>query len=51
MKEWVGVCANCADDIYCKNGFLEGVINEDRTLICFSCDEHLKNWKEEIDDE
>lgn len=38
MKEWVGTCGRCGRDIYCLNGFLNGIVLEDRTLICFTCE-------------
>ncbi|MBN8207659.1 hypothetical protein JI666_02750 [Bacillus sp. NTK071] len=37
MKELVGECANCHKPIYCLDGFLDGVISDNRTLYCFSC--------------
>lgn len=36
-KEFVGICGVCEKNVYCHNGFLEGVVQEDRTLVCFSC--------------
>lgn len=36
-KEFVGICGVCEKNIYCHNGFLEGIVQEDHTLICFSC--------------
>ncbi|MCR2804103.1 hypothetical protein [Paenibacillus soyae] len=37
MQEKVGNCAECGGDVYCRGGFLQGVVQEDGTLICFSC--------------
>ncbi|MGP4076770.1 GrpB family protein [Halobacillus sp. K22] len=37
MREPVGKCQNCKTLIYCSGGFLEGVVNKDQTLFCFSC--------------
>ncbi|MGM0876078.1 MAG: hypothetical protein ACQEWV_15190 [Bacillota bacterium] len=37
MKEQVGACANCKKTIYCLDGFLDGVITEEKNLYCFSC--------------
>lgn len=36
-KEFVGKCAKCQTDIYCNSGFIEGVVQEDKTLLCFDC--------------
>ena len=38
MKELVGFCAVCNREIYCQDGFLDGVILDDQSLQCFSCD-------------
>ncbi|WP_167358784.1 hypothetical protein [Halobacillus karajensis] len=39
MKEKVGPCAKCGEVVFCENGFLNGVIQGDQTLLCFSCEE------------
>lgn len=36
-KELVGTCALCGVPIHCHNGFLEGIVEEKHTLVCFSC--------------
>lgn len=36
-KEFVGKCAKCQTDIYCNSGFIEGVVQEDKTILCFDC--------------
>ncbi|GIO25967.1 hypothetical protein J43TS3_05780 [Ornithinibacillus bavariensis] len=38
MKELVGKCAKCNKEIYCENGFLNGV-HENGKLTCFKCTE------------
>jgi hypothetical protein len=38
MKELIGNCSNCHKEIYCENGFLNGV-HEDGKLTCFPCAE------------
>lgn len=45
MKELVGECAECRKSIYCFDGFLDGVISENRRLYCFSC----KGFSEKAD--
>ncbi|SHG92251.1 hypothetical protein [Ornithinibacillus halophilus] len=37
MRELIGTCQECEKDIYCENGFLNGV-HEDGKLLCFECD-------------
>lgn len=39
MREWIGKCRDCGRDIYCENGFLNGVVLEDQSLKCFPCAE------------
>ncbi|CDQ41592.1 MULTISPECIES: hypothetical protein [Virgibacillus] len=43
-KEYIGKCDLCGDKIYCRSGFLDGIIQSNHKLICFSCQE------EKIDD-
>lgn len=44
-KEFVGICGVCEKNVYCHNGFLEGVVQEDHTLVCFSCHNEDKEDK------
>jgi len=45
MRELIGPCTNCGKDVYCRDGFLEGVYI-DRKLFCFACaDEKAKEEK------
>ncbi|WP_269431568.1 hypothetical protein [Bacillus sp. SA1-12] len=37
MQEKVGKCSVCHKTIYCLDGFLNGVITDDKILYCFSC--------------
>ena len=37
MKELVGHCQECQKEIYCLDGFLDGIVREDQSLICFEC--------------
>ncbi|WP_169823963.1 hypothetical protein [Bacillus marinisedimentorum] len=37
MKEFVGKCDQCGKDIYCLEGFLNGVKDDSGKLLCFSC--------------
>ncbi|MGK9057071.1 hypothetical protein [Mammaliicoccus vitulinus] len=36
-KEFVGKCVACDSKIYCSSGFIEGVVQQDKTLLCFKC--------------
>lgn len=37
MREHVGVCHVCKKDIYCIDGFLNGVIDDEGQLTCLEC--------------
>lgn len=37
MQELVGTCSTCGKTIYCREGFLDGVVLEDKSLVCFEC--------------
>ncbi|WP_256464135.1 hypothetical protein [Halobacillus amylolyticus] len=37
MQELVGNCRQCGKEISCLDGFLNGVVGEDKTLYCFDC--------------
>ncbi|WP_017795333.1 hypothetical protein [Oceanobacillus sp. ISL-73] len=36
-KEVVGKCKICGGNVYCSGGFLEGVLQDNNTLLCLSC--------------
>jgi hypothetical protein len=38
MRELIGPCSNCGKDIFCLDGFLNGVYI-DGELFCFDCSE------------
>ncbi|WP_200961425.1 hypothetical protein [Paenibacillus sp. Soil522] len=37
MQELVGRCKECKKQIFCNDGFINGVVLEDKHLICFNC--------------
>jgi hypothetical protein len=37
VQELVGHCIACNKGILCIDGFLNGVVLEDKSLICFAC--------------
>lgn len=39
MRELVGQCSMCGKEIFCVDGFLEGVVMEDKQLQCLTCSE------------
>ncbi|AEH48964.1 hypothetical protein [Parageobacillus thermoglucosidasius] len=44
MEELVGFCSQCGKPIHCLQGFLNGVISDEKeTLYCFSCYEENDN--------
>jgi hypothetical protein len=41
MKELVGYCASCTKEIYCLEGFFNGVQSDDGKIYCFECYETM----------
>jgi hypothetical protein len=37
VEELIGLCGQCEKPIHCKMGFLEGIVLEDKSLVCFDC--------------
>jgi hypothetical protein len=37
MKELVGSCVRCVHDVYCTDGFLNGIVLENNNILCFNC--------------
>lgn len=37
MRELVGHCKECNREVYCQDGFLNGVVLEDQSVVCFEC--------------
>ncbi|WP_363321618.1 hypothetical protein [Polycladomyces subterraneus] len=42
MRELVGPCVCCAKDVYCTDGFLNGIVDEGK-ILCFDCQEKRKS--------
>lgn len=40
MHELIGLCTNCGKQVFCREGFLEG-IHADGKLYCLECAEKL----------
>lgn len=41
MDELVGSCVRCAHDVYCTAGFLNGILLDNKKILCFKCKEIL----------
>lgn len=39
MNEKVGNCNQCNKPVYCQAGFLQGKVQDDKTVLCFACAE------------
>ncbi|WP_458633254.1 hypothetical protein [Paenibacillus sp. CMAA1364] len=37
MQEFVGYCNECGNSSFCLDGFLNGIVLEDKSLLCFDC--------------
>lgn len=44
MQELVGECKACKKQIFCNDGFINGVVLDDNTLICFECFKGVEKW-------
>ncbi|MFD2043901.1 hypothetical protein ACFSTA_05025 [Ornithinibacillus salinisoli] len=38
MRELIGTCESCGREVYCDNGFFDGV-HDEGTLLCHQCNE------------
>lgn len=45
LQELVGHCVTCEKRIFCNDGFINGIILEDKTLLCFDCSDEDYNQK------
>jgi len=48
MEERVGSCISCGTTIYCENGFLNGSVNQEGGLLCFSCFETVNEDEHQL---
>ncbi|WP_168927233.1 hypothetical protein [Virgibacillus necropolis] len=42
MRELIGVCQSCGNNVYCENGFFDGY-QENGKLLCDECADKLDN--------
>jgi hypothetical protein len=47
MKEKVGECMKCQKEIYCLDGFLNGVVLDNGDVVCFDCDDDCTKTEEQ----
>ncbi|MBP2241313.1 hypothetical protein J2Z40_001875 [Cytobacillus eiseniae] len=38
MNEFVGQCQQCKKDLYCIDGFFNGIHTDEQQILCFECD-------------
>jgi len=43
MRELVGNCTSCGKEIFCLDGFFNGILLEGNTVYCFNCAEKESN--------
>lgn len=37
MKELVGYCSVCGKEVFCLDGFFNGIVTEKKEIVCFDC--------------
>lgn len=42
MRELVGSCQQCGKEIFCLDGFLNGVHTKDGRVFCFECEKDVE---------
>jgi hypothetical protein len=50
MLELVGHCNKCKKQIFCNDGFINGVVLEDKSLICFDCSDQEQEQSDHYQD-
>lgn len=46
LRELVGTCSCCNKEVYCLDGFLNGVLSDEKYIYCMECYENLFKEKE-----
>ncbi|CAH2715582.1 hypothetical protein BACCIP111895_02766 [Neobacillus rhizosphaerae] len=46
MKELVGLCISCNKEIFCLDGFFNGVITKEKENYCFECYQKISKIEE-----
>lgn len=47
MRELVGTCQDCGKLVFCENGFLNGFVSDQKSVLCPDCDEKIKTASDE----
>ncbi|MCM3588766.1 hypothetical protein M3182_24245 [Mesobacillus maritimus] len=47
MKEHIGYCHQCGKEIFCLDGFFNGIHLNSKKILCFKCAEQDSALKEE----
>ncbi|MFD2445801.1 hypothetical protein ACFSO7_17725 [Bacillus sp. CGMCC 1.16607] len=45
MKELIGKCSICQKELFCLDGFFNGIILETKELLCFDCHNSITDDK------
>jgi hypothetical protein len=46
MRELIGSCCVCGKQLYCLDGFFNGIYTENNKTICFDCSEEREKSAE-----
>jgi len=46
LRELIGCCKVCSKEVFCLDGFFNGVLTEEKEIHCFECYETMENKKE-----
>jgi hypothetical protein len=42
MKELIGRCSCCGKELFCLDGFFNGVYTDEKKIVCFDCENAMK---------
>ena len=37
MREYIGLCSHCGNEVFCLDGFFNGTLTDDKNIVCFDC--------------
>ena len=46
MRESIGTCKACGKELYCLDGFFNGVVRDTKEIYCFDCNEAATKTEE-----
>jgi hypothetical protein len=41
LKELVGCCSCCGKELYCLDGFFNGIYTDEKKIVCYDCETKL----------